>query len=407
MELRDRQRRRVTVALFIGNALASTAFIASITVASLAANELMGSALLAGLPSALGTVGAALGASALTALSRRWGRRAAFSLGFAISAIGGWIGVSSLWLASLGALLVAMFVIGFGRSVSQLSRFAAGDLWSVDQRASAIGFVVWAATIGSVIGPLMIVPASRAGALYLDAELAGPFAFAGVGFALAALWYFVMLRPEPLELAPAPEEEAAPEGVGQRSLRQLVRYPTVQLSLWVLMVSQFVMILLMTMTPLHIRGHHPGLSLVSGVMMVHTLGMFAIAPLTGYFVSRLGARPMIAIGSLVLAFSGLLGVAAGEAQVVPLTVSLFLLGVGWNFSFVAGSVTLQESLALRDRLRIQGLADSLTWLSGGAAALVSGFVMTAWAFGGLAFVGAGISLLPLMALVRERRRRVG
>ncbi len=423
MQSSDRQRLRVTGVLFVGNALASTAFLAAVSVASIAAQELMGSTRLAGLPNALGTVGSALGASVLTALSRRSGRRAAFCLGFAVSAVGGAVGASSLRLASLGALFAAMLVMGFGRSVSQLSRFAAGDMWPADKRASAIGFVVWAATIGSVAGPLMIVPASRVGAVYMGAELAGPFAFAGAGFALAALWYFAMLRPEPMTLAVSgmtvpgmtvpgktvPGKTVAAEDrnpwphSGRQSPWELMRHPTVQLSFLVLMVSQFVMILVMTMTPLHIRDHHRGLSLVGGVMMVHALGMFAIAPLTGYLVDRLGTRRMIAVGSILLAISALLSAAAGEAQAVLLTASLFLLGVGWNFCFISGSAALQEGLALRDRLRLQGLADSVTWISGGFAALVSGFVMSAWSFLGLALIGAGISLVPLMALGRTRR----
>ncbi len=269
VETRDRQRRRVTGALFVGNALSSTAFLAAISVASIAAAELTGSTLLAGVPNALGTAGSALGASALTALSRRSGRRTAFCLGFAVSAVGGAVGVSSLRTASLGALVAAMFVMGFGRSVSLLSRYAAGDLWPADRRASAIGFVVWAATIGSVAGPLMILPASRAGAAYLGAELAGPFAFAAAGFALAALWYFATLRPEPLTLAAAPDTAVSPRSTGEtpgdadapspsQPLRRLLRHPTVRLSLLVLTVSQFVMILVMTLTPLHIHGHHRG-----------------------------------------------------------------------------------------------------------------------------------------------------
>ena len=442
MEFKDRQRRRMTGALFVGNAIASTAFLAVVTIASLTAQELTGSTQLAGLPSALSTVGAALGASILTALSRRSGRRSAFCFGFSVAALGGLIAMSSLWLANLGVFLAAMFAIGFGRSVSLLSRFAAGDLWPDDRRASAIGLVVWAATIGSVVGPLMILPASRVGTTYLDAELAGPFAFAGAGFALAALWYFATLRPDPLTLADTPDEtvELEPEtlekasdtaagveipsvevagaedlvivtapiktlGETQRSLAELLLHPAVQLALVVLMVSQFVMILVMTMTPLHIRGHHHGLSLVSGVMMAHALGMFAIAPLTGRLVDRLGSRPVIAAGCLLLAISALLSAKAGDAQAGLLTVSLFLLGVGWNFGFVAGSTALQESLALRDRLRLQGLADSVTWISGGIAALASGFILSAWSFPGLALLGAGIALVPLAALAREARLR--
>ncbi len=404
METLGRQRRRITGALFVGNALASTAFLGAVTVASIAAEELTGSTRLSGIPNALGTAGSALGAYALTVSSRRRGRRFAFTLGFAVSAVGGFIGAASLWTTSLGALLAGMFVMGFGRSVSQLSRFAAGDLWPAERRASAIGLVVWAATIGSVVGPLMIVPASRVGAVYLGGELAGPFAFTGLGFALAASWYFVTLRPEPLTLAAA-SDATRPENVGDpRPLRDLLRRPTVQLSLLVLAASQFVMIFLMTMMPLHIRSHHPGLSLVSGVMMVHALGMYAFAPVSGFLVDRLGARPMIAFGGLVMVLSALLGAGTGDARPTLMTLAMFLLGVGWNFGFVAASAVLQENLALRDGLRLQGIADSVTWASGGIAALASGFIMAAWSFQALALLGAGLALIPWIALWRDFTR---
>lgn len=393
----------------MGNALASTAFLAVVTIAALAAEQVSGSVHLAGLPSALGTVGAALGAAALTALSRRSGRRLAFGLGFALSAAGGAIAVGSLWVSSVALLSGAMFVIGFGRSVTQLSRFAAGDLWPAERRASAMGLLVWSATVSAVAGPLMILPASRFGIDHLGVELAGPYAIGGCIFALASLWYFLTLRPDPLSLAldeeePAVDQEAELPRRG-RSLSTLLRHPTVQLSFLVLATTQFVMILVMTMTPLHIRGHHHGLSLVSGVMMAHTLGMYGIAPLTGYLVDRFGARRMAAAGSLLLVSSSLLSATAGEAEATTLTVSLFLLGVGWNFGFVAGSSVLQENLGLDDRLRVQGPADSLTWISGGVGALASGFIVSAWSFSGLSIFGAAIALLPLAGLMVEAAKR--
>ena len=141
--------------------------------------------------------------------------------------------------------------------------------------------------------------------------------------------------------------------------------------------------------------------LISGVMMVHTLGMFAIAPLTGALVDRLGARRVIALGVALRVLSALLGALATEAQANLLMVALFLLGVGWNFGFVAGSVALQEGLTLGERLRVQGLADAATWISGGAAALASGLVLAAGSFRGLSLIGAGFALVPLVLLLRR------
>lgn len=405
MDSSDQQRRRLTGALFAGNALASTAFLGAVTVASLAAEELTGSPRLAGVPNAIGTVGTALGASLITLLSARRGRRPAFVFGFSVSALGAAVGAASLFAVNLPALLAGMFAMGFGRSVNQLARFAAGDLWTAERRASAIGFVVWAATIASVLGPLLIVPAGRLGKAYLGAELAGPFVVSGVGFALAALWYFATLRPEPLTLAASDDAPpaAAEEDAAAVPLWTLIRRPTVRLALLVLMASQFVMILVMTMTPVHIRAHGHGLPLVSGVMMAHTLGMYAISPLTGYLVDWFGARRLIAAGSAVLVAASLLAASELRTDPLVLTLALLLLGVGWNFGFVAGSAIVQKGLAVRESLRIQGVADSLTWISGGVAALGSGFVMAAGSFSGLALLGAGMSLAPLVALRLEAR----
>lgn len=403
----QRIRKRLTWALFCGNALSSTSFIAAITVAALAAETLSGSVRLAGIPSALGTAAAALGASVLTTASRRWGRRPAFGLGFAVSTLGGLVAALSLLLGSLAMLLLGMLLLGFGRSVTQLARFAAGDLWEPEQRASAIGFVVWAGTIGSVLGPLLVVPASRLGVEALgsagtEGELAGPYLLAALGFLLASIWCLIALRPDPLTLAVETGSER--QETSTVPLGTLVRSPQVLLGLVTLMVSQGVMILVMTMTPVHIRGHGHGLSMVSGVMALHSVGMFAFSPLTGWLVDRWGGHRVIAAGSLLLSGSSLQATRAPQAEAPALFSALFLLGIGWNFGFVAASAVLQEGMPLADRLRLQGLADSLTWASGGLAALLSGFVLADGSFAGLSRLAAVLSLLPFAALRNARVR---
>ncbi len=113
---------------------------------------------------------------------------------------------------------------------------------------------------------------------------------------------------------------------------------------------------------------------------------------------------MIAFGGLVMVLSALLGAGTGDARPTLMTLAMFLLGVGWNFGFVAASAVLQENLALRDGLRLQGIADSVTWASGGVAALASGFIMAAWSFQALALLGAGLALIPWIALWRDFTR---
>jgi MFS family permease len=393
-------RRRLIGTLFAGNAIVSTGYIAVVTVSTLVSEQITGSTGLSGIPGMFGTVGVAAGAAALSALSLRIGRRPTFGAGYAFAAIGAVLIAVSLPTESFAFLILGMFAIGFGRSVGQLARFAAGDLRHSDHRASAISLIVWASTVGAVIGPLLIGPTSVFAATLGFDELIGPIVIGIIGFGLGSVLMFVGLRPDPLKLAYVEHHEdtdATPD-----PLASLLRKPTVQLSLVALMTSQFVMALVMVMTPLHIRTNDGGLSTVGWVMMAHTLGMFAIAPVTGKLVDRYGPRRFIgvAVGTLIAACA--IAATASSANTTTLIVGLFVLGVGWNFGFVAGSTLLQEGLPIVNRLKIQGFADSITWISGAAAAALSGVIVASTSYTALSIVGAFLALTPAIALIRTR-----
>lgn len=133
-DVHSRTRTRLTGTLFAGNAIISTAYIAVVTVSTLVSEQITGSTGLSGIPGTFGTVGVAAGAAALSALSLRVGRRPSFSVGFAIAALGSVSVGLSISLTSFPLLLMGMFAIGFGRSVGQLARFAAGDLRNSDHQ---------------------------------------------------------------------------------------------------------------------------------------------------------------------------------------------------------------------------------------------------------------------------------
>jgi predicted MFS family arabinose efflux permease len=395
----ERARSRLIGTLFTGNAFSSTAYIGVVTVSSLIAEQVTGSARLSGIPNTMGTFGAAAGAATLSALSFKIGRRRTFTFGFALATIGAVLAVASVGLASLAVLLVAMVVLGFGRSVSQLARFAAGDLSQPERRASAISLIVWAATIGAVAGPLLLGPSSAMADLAGFDPLIGPIMVGVVGFALAAIVVFIGLRPEPLTLTVAPESEHPGEA---SRFREILSIPTVQLAMVALVTSQFVMVLIMTMTPLHIRDNGGDLGTVGIVMMAHTLGMFAISPLTGRLVDWQGPRRIILLAVVTLVIAALITTLAPTANTAILVVGLFLLGAGWNFGFVAASTELQIGLPIADRLKIQGTADSITWISGGLGAAISGVIVAGSSYTTLAIVGAVLALAPLLPLHRTR-----
>lgn len=395
-------RTRLVWTLFSGVAIGRIGFIMAITVATLAAGE-MAATKWTGAPPALGTLGVAAGASLFTKLSERFGRTRSFTAGYVTSGFGTALAALAVVLGSFTVLLVGMFLLGLGQAISHLARYAAADLRTQDRRASAISQLVWAGTIGSVLGPLALEPTGDIAVQQGFSDLVGPYLAASLLFGIAALVFAVFLRPDPLRVAVDLTPVDQPELPG-RTPRLLFRMPTVKLALTSMAMGQLIMVLVMTMTPLHLRNAGESLSEIGYVMTAHTLGMFAIAPLTGWLINRFGAVSTILAGTMILIAACLSAIAGAQASSPMVLIgALFLLGAGWNFSFVAGSTHLLTGLTLAERLHIQGPADTLTWTAGGFASLASGIIVGASSYVMLSMLGTGLSIIPLLALFRWRR----
>ena len=83
-------------------------------------------------------------------------------------------------------------------------------------------------------------------------------------------------------------------------------------------------------------------------------------------------------------------------DVLPLAVSLFMLGLGWNFCFVGGSTLLADQLSPLERARTQGFNDLLVGLASAAASLGSGVIFAILGYNVMALAGATLSLVPLL-----------
>lgn len=391
-------RRRTTTAFFAGVAVANTGFIAAVTVTGLVAEHITGSARLSGLPGAIGTFGTALGAMAVSMLIGRAGSRAGLSIGYVAAAVGAAVAMTATVLASFPLLLVGMLILGIGHSATQLSRYAAAGLYDAHHRARAVGIIVWAGTIGSVLGPNLLEPAGNVAAAAGLPELAGAYGVAGAFFAAAALLYVLFLRNGPASR----ERSEASSDVPALSMSDLVRLPQVQVALSAMIVGQFVMVLIMAMTPLHIRHIGLGLGVVGFVISAHTLGMFALSPLTGWLTDRLGSVRVIVIGIGLLAGSAVLAAAAPVDGRTQLAIALFLLGLGWNFGFVAGSALLTSAVPEPSRTLLQGRADSMVWMAAAVASVASGFVLDTAGYATLNIAGALLALAPLAVIARRR-----
>ena len=402
----DRLRRRAIWTLVAGVALGSTGHIAAVTVATLAAQELSGSSAWAGLPGASVVLGAAIGAPTLSFVMTRTGRRTGLVSGYAVGILGALLAVAALVLHVFPLLLLGTVLIGFANSANTLSRYVASDLVPFARRASALSLVVWGATVGAIVGPNLVSVAGDFAVTIGLPRLAGAYLLPAFFVAAAAILSFILLRPDPYVLADPSEVRSEDDHAGD-PIRALLRRPSVWVALVALITVQGVMVLVMTMTPLHMTAHGHDLAAVGLVLSAHTFGMYALSPISGRLTDRFGSAPILVAGLAIT------GIAAALSAVAPpdggylLTFALFLLGFGWSLGYVAGSAAVTGGLTLPERTRLQGWTDSLIWSSGAAASLGSGFIVASAGFAALGLLGAALVLVPIWVVVARRGHLVG
>ena len=387
--------RKITWVLFLSQGLSSAGFIAAFTVNALVAVDLTGHTAMAGVPGAVYVVGQACGA-VVWGLSLDWlGRRGGLALGQVLGVIGSAIAIAAVIGRSFFGFLFGLVLVGVARSAVDLGRFAAAEVHLPAGRGRAIATVVLGSTIGAIFGPLLVGPTGRLAAAAGGPELAGPYGVGLTGLILAALLIVVGLRPEPRDLG----RELAlrhPESVPSRttrSLGEIVRQPGVIVATGSMVFAQLVMMVPMSITSVHMKAHQHPLTAVSLVISAHTLGMFAFSLVSGRLTDRWGRGPVILLGSGVMILACLLG--APATGLWPLLVALFLLGLGWNFAYVAASTLLSDQLSPPERAKTQGFNDLLLNLASAASQVGSGVVYASGGFGIMNLTAAAAALIPL------------
>ncbi len=392
--------RRITGTLFVTQSLASAAFIANIAVNAIVGAQLSGNEALAGLPATLMLAGAAVAAYPAGQAMQRFGRRPGLTLGMVFGLVGMLIDGLAVLLHSFPLFLCGLALVGVARGITDQSRYAAADAVPPAARAQAISAVVFAGTIGAVGGPLLVGPLGRLATALGLPELTGPMFGGAALFLLAAALLFSLLRPDPrqIALALARQEVAdrvAPPAAPARSLAAIGRLPLVRAGLTSMVLGQVVMVLVMSVTSLHMSHHHHGLDAISLVIGAHTFGMFGLSMLTGWIAGRLGYPATIMIGSLLLIAGALI---APASLLTPwLALGLFLVGLGWNFCYIAGSALIASATTPAERGQAQGASDLLVNLGSAMGSLSSGFILAGLGYLILCLIGAALSLAPLSA----------
>ncbi|MFD5421134.1 MFS transporter [Streptomyces sp. NPDC127069] len=401
-----RIQRRISAVLIAGQMLGGLGVPISIALAPVLATEISGTEALSGFASTAAVIGTALVSLPLAALTTARGRRAGLLAGYAIGTAGAALVVLAASVKSFPLLMLGMAAFGAASSANLQARFAAADLAAPDRRARAISVVVWASTIGAVLGPNLSAPASDSFAGTSIPQTAGPFVWAAAVFVLTGTLLGVLLRPDPLLTARAlagPGEESRQGRSLRAGLAAVKASPRARLALLTVAVSHTTMVSIMVMTPVDLGHHGAGLKLVGLVISGHIAGMFAFSPVMGWLADRLGRFSVIGLAAGLLSVAALLaGTAAGNhAQSAA---GLFLLGLGWSAGMVSGSALLTDSVPQPARAAVQGLSDLTMNAAAGLGGAAAGLVMSQAGYGWLNAIGASL-LLPMAGLALFTARR--
>ena len=348
-----------------------------------------------------------LAAGALVALPAgramdRYGRVPVLAAGFAAGVVGCALAALGSAQASTAAVLAGLLGVGAASATALLARTAAGDMYPPERRARGIGLVLFGAVFGAILGPAVFSPLLAGRELGGDAL--GRLWLAGGGFMVVGLALVLAVRPDPRRIAAllargdgTAEDEAEPA-----PLRELLGRPGVIPALLAAQASFGVMVGIMTLTgAVVVDHHHHGADSVFPIIGAHVVGMYALVIVIGDLIDRIGRTPALGGGLLLMALSviSLLWVTSVGATAI----ALFVLGVGWNLSFVAATAELADCTQPWERGKLLGFNDLLSGLTGASLALLGGVALTALGVAALALGGTALVVAPALWILRNGR----
>lgn len=395
------QKRTLRV-LVLSQMTGSAALAAAVTVGAFVIQDILGQATAwGGIASATVTMGTAFMSQILARLMNIRGRRNGLQTGYLLAILGGFVAGYGAETKTLWIFMIGLFIFGNGQASNLLSRYAATDLATIDERGRAMSRILFASTFGAVFGPLLIKPAEQAGMDWFGwGQYTGPWVFSGVFFLTSLINTTLRLKPDPLEVAGRlnrQSEVGAPSRLFSDAIRAIRGSSNAKIAVLSMVISQMAMVAVMTMTPVHLKLH--GHETVSAyIISLHVAGMYAFSPLVGRFADRRGRLSTIQFGAVVLMCATLLSSLAGGSPLL-LYPALWMLGVGWSFGLIGGSSLLVDSIDQQIRVRVQGAADLTMSFCGGLAGFSSGFIRKAVGYHVLSSFGmllAGVLLVTVM-----------
>jgi len=387
-------QHRVVRTLAAAQVLSGVGVAGTVAAGSLLVSSITKSETLAGLAQTSAVLGAAALALPLARLTSIGGRRLALSVGYFSGVIGSILAILGGYHRIIVLMLMGTFLVGAAAAAGYQARFAAIDLASNETRAKQLSFVVWGSTIGAVTGPNLMEPAGNLAEFFDLPPLVGPYLISATTLALAGVVITIFLRPDPYLLANKDSTTSKHKGSTKKALAHIRQNPKALFAILSIAIGHVAMVSVMVMTPVHMADVDVSLTIIGLVISVHVLGMYAFSPLVGLLSDRLGRVRVIQIGLIVLLLSTVISGKAKADDAYTLGVGLFLLGLGWSCTLIAGSAFLSESVDQQFRASSQGASDLVMNLSGAGGGAIAGVIIGTLSYGWLCFAAA----IPVLAL---------
>ena len=392
----DIQKRTIKV-LAATQILSGVGVAGTVAAGSLLVSSISNSETLAGLSQTTAVLGAAAMAIPLAKLTQRGGRRLGLSVGYTVGLVGAAFAIFGGSQRILIAMLFGTFLVGAASASGYQARFAATDLAVDANRSRQLSYVVWGSTIGAVTGPNLMGPSGALAEGLGLPKLVGPYILALVALGMGALVIWLFLKPDPYLTAAnlRPQSEEHHELLSARKTLKLIRKnPAALFAIAAIAIGHVAMVSVMVMTPVHMAHVDVTLTVIGLVISIHIVGMYAFSPIVGILSDRMGRRWVIQIGVLILLASCLVSGLADAHNSIQLGFGLFLLGLGWSCTLIAGSALLSESVETDLQPSSQGASDLLMNLMGAGGGAMAGIVIGTLGYGWLCLFAA----VPILIL---------
>ena len=387
-------QNKVVKTLATAQVLSGVGVAGTVAAGSLLVSSITDSETLAGLAQTSAVLGAAALALPLARLTAKGGRRLALSVGYIAGVIGSIFAITGGAQRNIFLMLIGTFLVGAASAAGYQARFAAIDLATTETRAKQLSFVVWGSTIGAVAGPNLMQPAGNLAEGFGLPRLVGPYMISAVTLLFASVVILIFLRPDPYLIANKENLETSKKGSTKLALKHIGNNPKALFAILAIAIGHVAMVSVMVMTPVHMAHVDVSLTIIGLVISVHVLGMYAFSPLVGSLSDRYGRVRIIQIGILTLLLSTVISGKAQADDAYTLGVGLFLLGLGWSCTLIAGSTLLSESVSAEFKASSQGASDLVMNLAGAGGGAIAGVIIGTLSYGWLCLAAA----LPVLAL---------